>query len=157
MRKKKKVNGISRIDSGSTHGWFVRAYRNCRTHSKFFSDRKYGGKNKALALAKICRDELVERLGPRSSRRVFKKANKNNKTGVIGVSKGKRTMPNGTARLYFVVSWSPQPNVSKYKSFSIDSLGEKRAFDTAVKFRKSMERQILDAVEKPKQSKVQRK
>lgn len=56
------MKGISRIDSGSTHGWFVRAYRNGKTYSKLFSDRKCGGKGKALKLAKEHRDELQAKL-----------------------------------------------------------------------------------------------
>jgi hypothetical protein len=54
--------GISRIDSGSTHGWFVRGYKNGTTYSKLFSDKKSGGKGKAKTLAKTHRDELWERL-----------------------------------------------------------------------------------------------
>ena len=61
--KKKTVNkGISRIDSGSTHGWFVRGYRNGVTHSKLFSDRKCGGKGKAQKAARQYRDELYAKL-----------------------------------------------------------------------------------------------
>lgn len=47
MARSKANKGISRIDSGSTHGWFVRGYRNGKTYSKLFSDRKCGGKGKA--------------------------------------------------------------------------------------------------------------
>jgi hypothetical protein len=50
--------GISRIDSGSTHGWFVRGYKNGHTFPKLYSDRKCGGTDKALELARIYRDKL---------------------------------------------------------------------------------------------------
>ena len=50
--------GISRIDSGSTHGWFVRGYRNGKTFSRLFSDRKCGGKRIALRMAREYRDQL---------------------------------------------------------------------------------------------------
>jgi len=56
------MKGISRIDSGSTHGWFVRCYRNGKTFSKLYSDRKCGGKGKALQQAKDHRDALQERI-----------------------------------------------------------------------------------------------
>lgn len=62
MAKSKANKGISRIDSGSTHGWFVRGYRNGKTYSKLFSDRKCGGKGKAQKLAKEYRDALAEEL-----------------------------------------------------------------------------------------------
>ena len=54
--------GGSRIDSSSTHGWFVRGYKNGRTFSKLFSDLKIGGKRKALLLACQYRDQLLKEL-----------------------------------------------------------------------------------------------
>lgn len=65
------MRGISRIDSGSTHGWFVRGYRNGKTYSKLFSDLKLGGKDKALAKAATYRDDLHARLAaiPTKSRK----------------------------------------------------------------------------------------
>lgn len=60
--RSKAMKGISRIDSGSTHGWFVRAYRNAKAYSKLFSDRKCGSKAKALKLAKAHRAELNEKV-----------------------------------------------------------------------------------------------
>jgi hypothetical protein len=70
-QQKTASKGISRIDSGSTHGWFVRGYRNGWTYSKLFSDRKCGGKGKAKALAKKYRDELHLKLSgiPKEPRR----------------------------------------------------------------------------------------
>jgi hypothetical protein len=61
--KRPTMWGISRIDSGYTHGWFVRAYKEGRTYSKLFSDSKIGGKNKALKAAKEHRDKLFSELG----------------------------------------------------------------------------------------------
>ncbi len=61
-RRNLRNKGISRIDSGSTHGWFVRGYRNGQTYSKLFSDLKCGGKRKALALAREYRDQLLDEL-----------------------------------------------------------------------------------------------
>lgn len=54
--------GVSRIDSKNTHGWFVRVYRNGKTHSKLFSDSKFGGREDGLRAAVEYRRELVERL-----------------------------------------------------------------------------------------------
>ena len=46
------MEGISRIDSTRAVGWYVRIYYGVDdTHSKFFSDGKYGGKEKALQKA----------------------------------------------------------------------------------------------------------
>jgi hypothetical protein len=139
-----KLRGISRIDSRNTHGWFVRAYRSGKTHSKFFSDLKNGGKKPALALAEQYRDSLQERLGPPAPRayRVMK-VNRKNSTGVVGVSKTRRVSADGVVRFYYTVSWRPEPNEARNRSFSIQSLGEKVAFKKAVLFRKQMEKEIL--------------
>lgn len=50
--------GISRIDNPRkrTHGWFARVYRNNQEIRKFFSDRKWGGRDVALAQAQKWRD-----------------------------------------------------------------------------------------------------
>lgn len=61
-KKDIKNKGISRIDSGSTHGWFVRGYRNGKTYSKLFSDLKLGGKKKAMDQARDYRDNLLKEL-----------------------------------------------------------------------------------------------
>lgn len=137
------LRGISRIDSGNTHGWFVRAYRSGKTHSKFFSDLKNGGRESALALAQAYRDQLNTKLGPPAPRSYrLMRANRNNTTGVIGVSKTRRTSPDGVVRYYYTVSWRPEPNQARNRSFSIQTLGEKKAFTLACKFRREMEREI---------------
>lgn len=61
-KKDNKNKGISRIDSGSTHGWFVRGYKNGKTYSKLFSDLKCGGKKKAQDMAREYRDKLLTEL-----------------------------------------------------------------------------------------------
>lgn len=143
MKKTKKLSGISRIDSGNTHGWFVRAYRAGRTYSKFYSDLKNKGKGKALNLALAYRDELRAKLGPPASQSYrIMRSNRSNTSGVIGVSKTKRTSANGTVREYYTVSWRPEPNLAKNKSFSIHTMGDKKAFDLACKYRRKMELEI---------------
>ena len=62
MQNKAKFKGISRIDSGTTHGWFVRAYKSGKTYSKLFSDRKCGDGSKALEAARIFHAELLSKL-----------------------------------------------------------------------------------------------
>jgi len=73
------MKGISRIDSGSTHGWFVRGYRNGVVYSRLFSDRKIGGKNKARDAAKAYRDLLHRELSMEPKRPPAKKARQTNR------------------------------------------------------------------------------
>jgi len=146
MAKKSSVNkGISRIDSGSTHGFFVRGYKNGKTYSKLFSDMKCGGKRKAQQMAKEYRDQLHEELSaipskPRGRRIVYRDSR--NTTGVLGVCKTHKLSSNGSTNECYSVSWRPEPGVQKCTSFSIRKYGEKKAFQLAVAHRKKMMRDI---------------
>lgn len=145
MAKSKKDKGISRIDSGSTHGWFVRGYRNGKTYSRLFSDLKCGGKRKAQQQAREFRDSLHEDLAkipqkPRARRVVFRDSR--NTTGVLGVCRTAKKGPNGTLNECYSVSWRPEPGVQKCTSYSIKKYGEKKAFRLAVTHRKRMMNEI---------------
>ena len=66
-RLRTAMKGISRIDSKSTHGWYVRCYKGGKVYAKLFSDSKFGGKIRGLATAKRHRDRekiLLEDLEP---------------------------------------------------------------------------------------------
>jgi len=145
MTKPKKEKGISRIDSGSTHGWFVRGYKNGKTYSKLFSDKRWGGKNKALEAARNYRDELFKDLDsipqkPRGRRIVYRDSR--NSTGVLGVCRTSKKSSSGTVNECFSVSWRPEPGVQKCTSFSIRKYGERKAFQLAVAHRRKMLREI---------------
>ena len=145
MTNSKANKGISRIDSGSTHGYFVRAYHSSKTYSKLFSDRKCGGKESALEQAILYRDELTTELaatpkGPRKRRIVT--SDSRNKTGELGVSRSTKTGPNGTKHECYSVSWRPEPKIQKCTSFSIKKYGEEDAFKMAVAHRRKMMREI---------------
>lgn len=143
--KSKKEKGISRIDSGSTHGWFVRGYRNGRTFSRLFSDMKSGGREESYKLAVEFRDILYEKIEeipkkPRSRRVVLRDAR--NSTGVLGVCRTTKKSPNGNLNECYSVSWRPEPGKQKCTSFSIRKYGEKKAFQLAVAHRKKMLKEI---------------
>ncbi len=149
MAKRKRKNpsnkGISRIDSGSTHGWFVRGYKNGKIYPKLFSDLKCGGKRKALQEARQFRDELYEKLAQIPSKprgRWIISRNSRNTTGVMGVSRLASRTRHGTIDECYMVTWSPSPGVKKAASFSIRKYGEKKAFKLAVAHRRKMLRQI---------------
>jgi hypothetical protein len=143
--KQSKDKGISRIDSGSTHGWFVRGYKNGKTYSRLFSDQKCGNSDEALAEARAFRDRLYEKLeeipkAPRARRVVMRDAR--NSTGVLGVCRTSKKGPNGSVNECYSVSWRPSPGVQKCTSFSIRKYGDKKAFQLAVAHRKKMLKQI---------------
>jgi hypothetical protein len=145
MAESKKEKGISRIDTGSTHGWFVRGYRNGKTYSRLFSDQKYGGRTEARQEALAFRDKLYEKLEeipamPRARRVVMRDAR--NSTGVLGVCRTAKRSPNGNLNECYSVSWRPEPGKQKCTSFSIRKYGEKKAFQMAVAHRKKMLKEI---------------
>ncbi len=138
---KQQAKGISRIDSGSTHGWFVRGYRNGKTYSRLFSDLKYGGREAAGEAAQAYREELYQKLEtiprkPRARRVVTRDAR--NRTGVIGVCKTIKKSPKGVPHACYSVSWRPQRGIQKCTSFSIRKYGEEEAFRLAVEHRQKM-------------------
>ncbi len=144
-RKDPKNKGITRIDSGSTHGWFVRGYKNGKTYPKLFSDLKCGGKRKAQKEARQYRDELHEKLAQIPTKpwgRKIVSHNPRNTTGVLGVCRTAKKSPSGKISEAYSVSWSPSPGVLKTTSFSIRKYGEEKAFKLAVALRRKMLRQI---------------
>lgn len=145
LTRSKAKSGISRIDSATTHGWLVRGYRNRKTYSKHFSDRKCGGKGKAQKLAKAYRDVLKAELEsipkkPRK-RRIFTIGSRNT-TGELGVSRTVKKGPNGTTHEYYIAGWRAEDKKLKRASFSINKYGEEKAFKLAVEHRRKMMREI---------------
>jgi len=140
-----KEKGISRIDSETTHGWFVRGYRNGKTYSRLFSDRKCGGREEALGEARAFRERLQRKLEEmpqaRRARRVVLRDVRNS-TGVLGVCRTSKRHPNGSVTECYSVSWRPEPGKQKCTSFSIRKYGEKKAFQLAVAHRKKMMKEI---------------
>ncbi len=140
MTKSKKETtpkGISRIDSGSTHGWYVRVYRNGKTYSKLYSDNKYGGKEKALKYAEKAREmaqESIEKIPKKYTKRMVTKT-KRNKTGIVGVSRTRKKNRSGKFSEYFQVTWTADEGVVKNRQWSIKKYGEREALKMAVMFR----------------------
>ena len=133
--------GISRIDSGTTKGWFVRGYRNGKTYAKLFSDRKFGGYDGSLEKAQRYRDKLHQKLGEmkkaqRKRRVAFRDSR--NKSGVLGVCRTTKKGQGGVMNEVYSVTWRPKPGVQKCTSFSIRKYGEDKAFKLAVAHRKKM-------------------
>lgn len=146
MDENSNNKGLSRIDSESTHGWFVRGYKNKKTYSKLFSDKRYGGEKEALEAARKYRDALVEELNeipnePRPRRIVSRDSR--NVTGVLGVCRISKKGANGGVNEFYSVTWRPEPGVQKCSSFSIRKYGEEEAFRLAVELRRKQMAEIF--------------
>lgn len=143
-----KIKGISRIDSNHTHGWFVRVFRDGKTHSKLFSDGVHGGRDKALEVAQKYKEEY-EHKHPQSpvATRLRLKPLRNNTSGVVGVSDTHDKSKTGEIQPCFSVSWCPTKNVTRCKKFHYHRYGSREAaFQAAVEFRKAREQEILDGL-----------
>lgn len=140
-----RAKGVIRIDSDSTHGWQVRVYRHGKTYSKLFSDRKHGGREEAFEAAVAYRKELeaeVAALPEAAPRRRLIRRNKNNSTGVVGISRTYKRDRRGIKHEVYAVSWNPEPGVARGTSFSIKRYGEDTAFRLACELRWSKMKEI---------------
>lgn len=157
--RKSRNKGISRIDTSNTHGWFVRVYRDEAIYSKLFSDRRHGGKRKALEAATAYRDELetllnkVDNRPRRNNRLPVVVRNKRNKTGVIGVCLRTRQLESGKVSQCYSVTWAPEPGVQRCTSFSVAKWGKKEAFRRACELREKMIKEVAGDIPIPKASK----
>jgi hypothetical protein len=132
-----KHKDISRIDQDSkrTHGWYVRVRYFGKTHSKFFSDKKCGGKYSSLLAAITWRDKIEASIGKqRTDRNIVTVSN--TQTGVVGVRL------NDVLNRY-EVSWVKPDGKQGKTSVSIKRHGRKAAFAKACEIRKQKEAERL--------------
>jgi len=110
----------------STHGWQVRVKRHNEQHTKYFSDKKFGGKESALEKSVEYRDELLEELPPPQDP-VRKSALARSKTGVIGLNFCHKDDGSGTLKPYVQISWLKDDGTRRSAAFSINKWGLDRA------------------------------
>jgi hypothetical protein len=106
---------------------------------QFFSDVAYGGKQEALLAARECRDAKEKQMPTYSRREIAEIITRRNSSGVRGVriKKSPHILADGEECFYLSAEacWSPRPNVTKKKSFSLDFYGEDEAWKLALKAR----------------------
>lgn len=132
-----KHKDIARIDQEEkrTHGWYVRVRYKGKTHSKFFSDGKCGGRYSSLLSALAWRDEIEAKLGKlRTDKHIVTVSN--TKTGVVGVRFNEKLNR-------YEVSWVNALGKQGKTSVSIAKHGKKKAFELACQIRKQKESERL--------------
>ncbi|MCD6389510.1 MAG: AP2 domain-containing protein [Desulfobulbaceae bacterium] len=132
-----KHKDIARIDQETkrTHGWYVRVRYFGKTHSKFFSDGKCGGRYSSLLSALAWRDQIEKKLGKqRTDRHIVTVSN--TKTGVVGVRL------NDEMNRY-EVSWVTPLGKQGKTSVSIKKHGREKAFSRACEIRQIKEQERL--------------
>jgi hypothetical protein len=132
-----KHKDIARIDQESkrTHGWYVRVRFLGKTHSKFFSDKKCGGRYSSLLSAISWRDKTEGKLGKiRTNKHMVTVSNSG--TGVVGVRLNEKLNR-------YEVSWVTDSGKQGKTSVSIAKHGKKSAFNKACSIRKQKESERL--------------
>lgn len=133
-----KHKDVARIDQESkrTHGWYVRVRFLGKTHSKFFSDRKCGGRYSSLLSAIAWRDQTEKKLGKvRTNKHMVTVSNSS--TGVVGVRLNDKLNR-------YEVSWVTHQGKQGKTSVSINKHGKKAAFKRACEIRQTKERERLE-------------
>lgn len=132
-----KHKDIARIDQESkrTHGWYVRVRFQGKTHSKFFSDKKCGGRYSSLLAAISWRDTTEKRLGKiRTNKHLVTVSNSG--TGVVGVRLNEKFNR-------YEVSWVTTNGKQGKTSVSVRKHGKEGAFIKACAIRQKKERARL--------------
>jgi len=146
---KKRLKGISRIDSKNTHGWYVRIYANGGVFvSKLFSDRLHSGKQQALKDAIAFRDhnQMVadlqkEHMRGRQKKPFYEKPPKNNTSGIVGVNEIK-TVANDRDVHYYQATWSEDGKACSKKFYVTRKRTAEQAKELAIKHRLQMEEKL---------------
>lgn len=144
-RRRTGMKGISRIDQEEkhNHGWFVRVTRKGKTYSSFFTDKKHGGKGKALAAARIGLEKLREKYPPMSRKEFARVQRRKTKSGIVGVTRLTKKVK-GKDYDFWQATWSPRTGVIEKKVYSITKYGEDKAKKLAVKARKQGIKNMVD-------------
>jgi len=135
--------GISRLDQESvgTHGWQVRFQRKGVRQGRFFSDSEWGGKRRALAIARKYRDQLLaqaERQDAVAGRavRVQTVVTRRNQSGVVGVSRISQRSAKGDEYHFWQASWTSPDGTRETVRFSVRKFGDEEAFQRACEARR---------------------
>ena len=134
----KEMYGISRIDCEryNSHAWRVSLSRQGKRYVKNFPDKKCGGKKKALCKATKFRDQFMLKYPPITRREFCNTKRRNNKTGITGVYKYRKTyqLKDGTIKesWYWEANWPDSMGESICKSFAINRFGEDLAKQMAI-------------------------
>lgn len=133
-----KHKDISRIDQEikATHGWYVRVRYKGKILSKFFSDRKYGGRYSSLLSAISWRDKTEKKLGKiRTNKHMV--TSTSSKTGIVGVRLNEKLNR-------FEVSWVTSHGKPGKTTVSIAKHGKKEALAQAIAIRREKEKARLE-------------
>lgn len=113
-----KNKGISRMDFDRAVGWLVRVYEAGGTHSRFFSDGRYGGWKRALGAARKYREDYVSKHPPKKKpTRKLAPRPVHASSGILGVSETYNRSSSGKKLKCFLVTYVKRNGVRSAKRF----------------------------------------
>lgn len=139
------MKGLTRVDHDgkNMYGWLVRAYGGGKTFSKYFSDRRFGGKEesriKAVEHLEALTKEVKEKFAdykPRQNQPLYRKRRgSSNKTGVVGIHRCE-TVNHGKPVAYWAATWNEggKPKDKKFY-FGRETRTEEEAKKMAIEWR----------------------
>ncbi len=133
--------GISRIEQPEKNhfGYYVRLTWRGQQYAKFFSDKKHGGKRKALRAAEAYFDELDAKM-PLDSQ--IGRMSVRNTSGIVGVSRTVSTS-RGHRYAYWQARWGSGAE-RKSAKFSVQKYGEEGAKQLAIQARQTWEKEAMN-------------
>ena len=134
---KENHKNITRIDHKHTHGWQVRINHAKKSYSKFFADKKHGGRYSGLLSALSWRKDTLKKIGKPDSK-FHNVGIANNNTGVVGVRLDEK-------KNVYQVSWYDKTGKPGNTKISIRAHGKAKAFKIACAIRKQKEEDRLGA------------
>lgn len=144
--------GITRFEYGSTRGYVVRYTCEKALFPRLFSDGKWGSKEAAYEAAKMYLAELKNAFPPMNRREYAEIKKRTNSSGRTGVHRRKEVTRGRWTYEYWVATWSPTVGKPQSKKFSINKLGEEKAYQLAVEAREAGLREMeLDWPERKRQ------
>lgn len=127
--------GIS-LESNRTYGWYVRVRYLGKTHSKFFSDKKCGGRYSSLLSAISWRKKKEKEVGKVRTNKHMVTITRSG-TGVVGVRLNEKLNR-------YEVSWVNKLGKQGKTSVSIKKHGKENALNRACSIRQEKERERLE-------------
>lgn len=149
----KKHHNIRRVDTdiNHTHAWLVQAQRQGKISVKMFSDRLYGGKQKALNAAIEYRNNILAAV-PNYKYHLQRRSilRRNNTSGIPGVGYYENISNPNTKRIaiFWVAFWNDESGVRHQRKFSVSRYGERKAKKLAVAQREKRLKEVCSAIEK---------
>ena len=105
-------------------------------HAKYFADKKYGGKDRALKFAQKTRDMILEKLPPKKPRRHFQVKTPGSNTGLPRIYFDMRKYSENNISYFYHVRWNERirQKVPNTRSWGIKKYGALNALILAVRF-----------------------